>query len=431
MSAVNWNEHLEHAALSDVGMRRGNNQDSFGVHLASGQDDWQRRGHLFIVADGMGAHAAGELASKMAVDGILHTYLMLAKSPPAESLVQAVIQTNTLIHTRGSSSQDFAGMGTTCSALALLPQGALVAHAGDSRIYRLRGNRVEQLTFDHSLLWEMRATGNMSPDALANLVPKNIITRSLGPNAKVQVDVEGPFPLAVGDTFLLCSDGLSGQVSDEEIGAFMACLPPQEAAQALIDLANMRGGPDNITVLIAKVKSPFMTQADQPLLTKAAKDRDEQKFPLPAAIVGGVAALLGLALLAMGQWIIGAAALVVGAVAGALGWVKKNSGKQAVYLPAGTMLGKGPHVAADATPNATILAAVSSVVQQLRDVAQREKWPVQTPVLNQHLNRSQTAATAKDFTGALREQARALSYIIGQLRKANLKRAAQDEDSVI
>ena len=96
---------------------------------------------------------------------------------------------------------------------------------------------------------------------LPGFVPKNIITRSLGPHASVQVDLEGPFPLEPDDTFLLCSDGLTGQVCDEEIGVLLQCLPPPEAAQVLIDLANLRGGPDNITVIIARVKGPTLTAA--------------------------------------------------------------------------------------------------------------------------------------------------------------------------
>ncbi len=145
--------------------------------------------------------------------------------------------------------------------LVLLPQGALVAHVGDSRVYRLRGTRLEQLTFDHSLVWEMSAAGQLPKDALPGFVPKNIITRSLGPHASVQVDLEGPFPLEAEDTFLLCSDGLTGQVCDEEIGVLLQCLPPADAAQVLIDLANLRGGPDNVTVIIARVKGPALTAA--------------------------------------------------------------------------------------------------------------------------------------------------------------------------
>ena len=157
------------------------------------------------------------------------------------------------IHERGQANAEFQGMGTTCSVLVLLPTTAVIAHVGDSRVYRLRRRQLEQLTFDHSLVWEMMAAGQMPRGEVANFIPKNIITRSLGPHADVQVDLEGPFPLEVGDTFLLCSDGLSGQVKDEEIGAILSVLSPQEAVRALVDMANLRGGPDNITAIVARV----------------------------------------------------------------------------------------------------------------------------------------------------------------------------------
>ena len=150
------------------------------------------------VCDGMGAHAAGELASQMAVDGIPHTYLKLADQPAPDALRKSIVEANHQIHHRGQANIDFQGMGTTASVLALLPQGALVAHVGDSRVYRLRGQRLDQLTFDHSLVWEMSAAGQVPKDALPGFVPKNIITRSLGPHAEVQVDLEGPFPLGSG-----------------------------------------------------------------------------------------------------------------------------------------------------------------------------------------------------------------------------------------
>src|SRR4029079_11427416 len=105
------------------------------------------------------------------------------------------------------------------------------------------------------------SAGQMPRGDVATCVPKNVITRSLGPHPNVQVDLEGPFPLEVGDTFLLCSDGLTGQVNDEEIGAILQSLPPKEAAQVLVDLANLRGGPDNVTVLVIRVKSAALTAA--------------------------------------------------------------------------------------------------------------------------------------------------------------------------
>src|SRR5690606_7466469 len=114
----------------------------------------------------------------------------------------------------------------------LLPEGAVVAHVGDSRVYLLRGDQFFQLTFDHSLVWEMQAAGEVTDEtARSGVIPKNVITRSLGPNANVQIDLEGPFPIRLGDRFLLCSDGLSGQISDEEIGALMRVLQPEEAVQ--------------------------------------------------------------------------------------------------------------------------------------------------------------------------------------------------------
>src|SRR5450755_744823 len=152
---------LDVAQISDLGMRRMNNQDSIAVVVTDDQNTWSSRGHLLMVADGMGAHAAGELASKLAVDNIPHIYFKLRDQYPPAALRQAIREVNTLIHTKGQSSIGFQGMGTTCSCLVLLPEGALVAHIGDSRVYRLRGNRLAQLTFDHSLVWEMAAAGHM------------------------------------------------------------------------------------------------------------------------------------------------------------------------------------------------------------------------------------------------------------------------------
>ena len=251
---------LEYAALSDIGLRRSNNQDSLAVMPAASQSLWQQRGDLFVVADGMGAHAAGELASKLSTDTVPLVYHKLMDHTPAEAVLAAVEEANAQIHSRGQASIDFRGMGTTTTALVLLPYGALLAHVGDSRAYRLRGNRLEQLTFDHSLVWEMRAAGQLQGD-VPDYVPKNVITRSLGPNPKVQVDLEGPLPVAAGDTFLMCSDGLSGPVKDQELGMILSSMPPAEAVRAMVDLANLRGGPDNITVIIAKAVGQVWTQA--------------------------------------------------------------------------------------------------------------------------------------------------------------------------
>src|SRR6187549_623815 len=244
---------LKHASVSDLGMRRSNNQDSLAVVVTDDVATWATRGHLLIVADGMGAHAAGELASKLAVDNIPHTYFKLRDLYPPAALRQAIRDANTTIHSKGQSSIGFQGMGTTCSCLVLLPQGALVAHIGDIRIYRLRGDVLEQLTFDHSLVWEMAAAGQMTEADVPSYIPKNVITRSLGPHPTVHIDLEGPYSAESGDKFLICSDGLSGPVTDEEISTMLYCMDPEDAAETLVDLANFRGGPDNISVVVAKV----------------------------------------------------------------------------------------------------------------------------------------------------------------------------------
>src|SRR5262245_50262243 len=119
-------------------MRRSNNQDSHVVVLASDVEAWKSRGHFFMVADGMGAHAAGELASKLAVEGVSHLYRKYTELSAPEALQKAMLETNTKVHQRGQANADFRNMGTTASTLILLPQGAFVAHIGDSRVYRLR-----------------------------------------------------------------------------------------------------------------------------------------------------------------------------------------------------------------------------------------------------------------------------------------------------
>lgn len=248
---IGFNE-IEYASHTDVGIRRSHNQDSHVEMPAKDEEHWQQVGHVFLVADGMGAHAVGELASKLAVDNIPHLFSKYAQEGAVAALRHAFVEGNTIINTRGKQNREFEGLGTTGSALVLRPEGAWVGHVGDSRVYRVRGGVIEQLSFDHSLLWEMARRQKKRPEELTG-IPSNVIVRSLGPEAAVQVDVEGPHPLERGDVFLLCSDGLSGQVNDREIGSVISVLPPAEAAQFLVHMANLQGGPDNTTVIVVRV----------------------------------------------------------------------------------------------------------------------------------------------------------------------------------
>lgn len=258
---IGFNE-IEYASHTDVGVRRSHNQDAHVVMPAADDEHWRTVGHVFLVADGMGAHAVGELASKMAVDNIPHVFSKHASEGLIAALRRAFVDANTTIHTRGTQNREFEGMGTTGTALILRPEGAWVGHVGDSRAYRIRGGVIEQLTFDHSLLWELARRQRKSPDELTG-IPSNVIVRSLGPEAAVEVDVEGPHPLERGDIFLLCSDGLSGQVHDRVIGSVVTALPPQEAVRFLVHMANLQGGPDNTTVIVVRVGGePMLAGSD-------------------------------------------------------------------------------------------------------------------------------------------------------------------------
>jgi protein phosphatase len=251
-------DQIEHACLTDVGVRRSHNQDNYAIQLAGDEEQWLLRGHLFLVADGMGAHAVGEKASEQAVAVIPHTYHKYTHAggtSAPNALRRAFIEANASIHACGQANREFEGMGTTATALLLRPEGAWVGHVGDSRAYRIRAGVIEQLSYDHSLVWEYARLQHIDPDEVED-IPSNVIHRCLGPEPLVQVDLEGPHPVQPGDVYLLCSDGLSGQVSDAEIGAVASVLPPAEGCRFLVDLANMRGGPDNTTVIIARVGGP-------------------------------------------------------------------------------------------------------------------------------------------------------------------------------
>lgn len=261
---MRWEQSVRYATLSDLGMRRQNNEDAATVRMSTDGDAFHRHGHLFVVADGMGGHAVGELASRIATESLPLTYLRSILSYPGEALREAIAAANAAIHEKGELNRDFARMGTTCTALVLSDKGAFIGHVGDSRCYRIRRGQINQLTFDHSLQWELIRRGGMDPDEVIRKEPRNIITRSLGPEETVQIDIEGPFAILPDDVYVLCSDGLPSHVEDEEIGAIAANLPPNEAVRLLIHLANARGGTDNVTALAVRLGPLPEKYADDP-----------------------------------------------------------------------------------------------------------------------------------------------------------------------
>ncbi len=411
---------LKHASVSDLGMRRSNNQDSLAVFVTQDLATWATRGHLLMVADGMGAHAAGELASKLAVDNITHNYFKLRDLYPPAALRQAIRDANNAIHAKGQSSIGFQGMGTTCSCLVLLPQGALVAHIGDSRVYRLRGDLLEQLTFDHSLVWEMAAAGQMSEADVPAYIPKNVITRSLGPHPTVHVDLEGPFSAQTGDKFLICSDGLSGPVNDEELGAILRCLEPQEAADTLVDLANLRGGPDNISVIVAQVDgaAPRVVAADGPGEVPAAGRR----WSTAALWLAAGACLAMLVYSVAHRFWTGAIGSAVGFVAAVGVGLAFRSTAVAACPPIGPIggpYGNGPYRKAHCAPNGKVVGVLAEIAAKLRDLPDNGAGDRQLDLqaFQASLSEAKDANDRGDYVAAVRQYSGVIRRIMKRLRE--------------
>ncbi|QDS89493.1 Serine/threonine phosphatase stp [Rosistilla ulvae] len=407
-------------------MRRANNQDSAVVQISDSSDRWQRRGHLFVVADGMGAHAAGELASKLAVEQIPHHYFRPSDAPVAEALRKAIQEANQEIYQRGQQNPEFHNMGTTGSSLVLGPEGAWVGHVGDSRVYRLRKQSLEQLTFDHSLVWEMEAAGPIDK-RLSRNIPKNVITRSLGPNAQVMVDVEGPWPLQPGDTFLLCSDGLTGQVDDIEIGVLMDCLPPKDACRVMVDLANLRGGPDNITIIIVRVdESEIGSEAF------AGGNRSHRKAPqisMPLAIATGTCLLAAALFALLGSYPAAAAAGLASIVLGVLMLTGFGSPQQAVATTTNAPRSStSPYRRYDCSDSRPLVKNLIGTVNALRDAANEKQWTVDWSEINALEHKAKQAQQDGNRRDAVHFQSEAIIATMEQLRE---QRRRQASDSTI
>ncbi|WP_254513618.1 PP2C family protein-serine/threonine phosphatase [Anatilimnocola floriformis] len=420
---------VQTASLTNVGMRRSVNQDSYVLIVADTHELWQQRGHFLMVADGMGAHAAGELASKMAVESSPYLYNKYVDMSAPEALERAIRESNTAIHNRGTANTDFHGMGTTASALVLLPQGAVCAHVGDSRIYRLRGSQLNQLSFDHSLQWELRASGQLTEGSeLAAAVPKNVITRSLGPNANVQIDLEGPHPIEVGDVYLLCSDGLTGRVEDNELGTIMGCLPPHEAVKVLVDLANLRGGPDNITVLIAKIVKPDAATAgnQSPPLVLGGKKDLKPVNPI-IWIVAGVFALAAVLLPLRSLYIPAGVSLLAALIAGIFGLVKLYSGySKGTQLTGNRRLGKGPYTSTPCGPTPAFFSKIQHTAAELKQVAVDGHYNVDWAEYDE-LQRKAVAAQQANPVDAVRQLCKSITFLMNELRTQHNRKTSDSE----
>jgi protein phosphatase len=251
------------AVSSDPGLRRSSNEDSYCTRPDLG---------LYIVADGMGGHVAGEVASRVAVEAI-QVFIQEtagadknrtwpfpfepALSLEANRLKAAFRLANRRIASTIADSHDLRGMATTASALLTGPDGACVAHVGDSRVYVLRNGKLEQITHDHSWVEEQVRAGTMSPTAARQHPWRNVVTRALAGGEDPEVDVTQVQP-AQAERYLLCSDGLFSVVGDEQIAAILGdqSISLDEVCRRLVEAANTEGGPDNITALVLEVDVP-------------------------------------------------------------------------------------------------------------------------------------------------------------------------------
>jgi protein phosphatase len=422
-------EICEQAGRTDVGVRRSHNQDAFAVVTCSDLEAWRERGHLFLVADGMGGHAVGELASKLAVDLIPHTYQKHARQGVVPALRRAFSEANASIHQRGRQNQEFEGMGTTSSALLLRPDGAWIAHIGDSRIYRVRAGRIEQLTFDHSEQWELARRLGVDPEQIQG-VPHNRIFRSLGPEAQAQVDIEGPHPVLPGDAYLLCSDGLSNQVSDREMGAIFSVLPADEACPLLIDLANLRGGPDNITAILVRLPGTPPDGAEPPA-ARPPRPRRGWSLRLPWAALGlgaGISlAVLALVLVILGRPQLSVATFVLAALtlgAGLFGLYRQVR-RETLGVPAPNPQDESrpPRVYRQTSCriDKDLVDQLAQTTAQLEEQARAKNWQVAWPAYREHHDAARAALARNDPPAAFREQCLALAVLTAAMRRHRSK----------
>lgn len=415
MNSMRWDQPVRYASVSDIGFRRRNNQDSFAVRMCNDAAVFAEHGHLLMVADGMGGHAVGELASKIAADTVCHTFFKIRDTHVPQALKEAFETANAAINERGSLNRDFARMGTTCTALVLCPEGAVIGHVGDSRLYRIRGERIDQLTADHSVQWELMRQGRLRPDEVFLHESRHVITRSLGPEPVVQVDIEGPYAVFPGDVYLICSDGLTGHVQDAEIGIIARELPPQEACRMLVNLANLRGGSDNVTVVIGRVSG-----------APGAPDEEVASPSTPGLGWGWIITMWLISLLFAAGVIrmlfghlVDGVYLVAGAAFSAVGvfayWLERRprtrpTGEEGIETTVWR-----PYRTASARPSVAFLNHLAALEGELARAANEERWAIDWPAQQAAHALARGSLESKNYSKALSELAKVIDILMAGL----------------
>ena len=276
-------------AKTDVGKIRSANEDYFLSEKVSANE------FIFIVADGMGGHQAGDVASKLASDSFSDFYKNSRKKNMAilESMEMAIRNANAMVFEKAATDIKKRGMGTTFSAMIVTDMKAYIAHVGDSRIYLIRKNKLKKLTTDHSFVEKLVEEGRISPEEARDHPQKNVLYMSLGARENLAPEIIDALPLEDGDALVMCSDGLSNMVSDEKLSEIVMENYPEDAANALVKLANSNGGADNITLQIVRIGTLQMLEKTKPI--PVARSRRK--------LFGAIALMIMLALLSI-LWVV-------------------------------------------------------------------------------------------------------------------------------
>ena len=245
---------VEFAELTDVGCQREQNEDFAGYWEAPSDEEFLRQGRLLVVADGMGGYEGGQEASRIAVKTVCEVYEKAGGQDTQQALVNGLETAHRRIQEYARAHPSLFGMGTTCTAASLVSGRLRFAHVGDSRLYLVRGDTISRLTRDHSYVNHLVESGIIAAGEAEAHPQRHILTAALGVGSELTTDSSlEPLPLRSGDVLVLCTDGLWGLVSDQEICHIVRTRAPADASRELVVLARERGGPDNITVQVARI----------------------------------------------------------------------------------------------------------------------------------------------------------------------------------
>lgn len=245
---------IEVASLTDLGLQRSNNEDSYLYWEPESGEDFERKGRLAIVADGMGGYEGGQEASRMAVDTVREVYEKQFEGGAQAALVAGMQAAHAAIQQYAVEHPELQGMGTTCTAAAIVEDRLYFAHVGDSRLYSIRQGVVTRLTRDDSYVGRLVENGIVRPEDAESHPQRHILTAALGSGREVEPNVPStPVVVKTGDVLVLCSDGLWSQVPEAELARIAQTKAPAEACTQLVRMAIDRGGPDNITVIVLRV----------------------------------------------------------------------------------------------------------------------------------------------------------------------------------